>query len=108
MYLIPQMIWVAGFVLQSLPSLAIFEPGSAWGMPYAPELGLVAFTRHMLSRMMMLLKQSNWLEPNPNLLFKICRAISLGSVTPGSYPRLRNARSLAALFSAAFLAAAAR
>ena len=52
-------------------------------MPYAPELGLVAFMSHLLSRMMMLSKQSNWLEPYPNLFFKICRAISLGSVTPG-------------------------
>lgn len=29
MYLMPQMIWVAGLVRQSLPSLAIFEPGKA-------------------------------------------------------------------------------
>ena len=51
------MICVAGFVRQSLPTLAIFDPGRACGIPYAPELGLVAYTSHMLSRMMMLLKQ---------------------------------------------------
>ena len=37
MYLIPQMIWVAGLVRQSLPTLAIFEPGKACGMPVRPR-----------------------------------------------------------------------
>ena len=82
MYLTAQMIWSQDWSASHF-SLAIFEPGRACGMPYALELGLVAFTFHMLSRMMMLLKQSNWLEPYPNLFLRICRAISLGSVTPG-------------------------
>jgi hypothetical protein len=43
--------------------VAIFDPGRACGIPYAPELGFVALIFHMLSRMMMLLKQLNWLEP---------------------------------------------
>jgi hypothetical protein len=36
MYERPQLIWVAALVAQSLPALAIFEPGSACGMPVAP------------------------------------------------------------------------
>ena len=39
------------------------DPGSACGIPYAPELGLVASMSHMLSRMMMLLKQSKSESP---------------------------------------------
>ena len=31
-----QRIWVAALLCQSGPALAIFEPGSACGMPYAP------------------------------------------------------------------------
>jgi hypothetical protein len=33
---------VAASVCQSAPALAIFEPGSACGIPYAPELGFEA------------------------------------------------------------------
>ena len=78
MYLMPQMIWVAGLVRQSLPSLAIFEPGRACGMPYAPELGLVAFMSHLLSRMMMLLKQSNWLDAVSKLVLQDLPGYLLG------------------------------
>ncbi|MFB6784087.1 hypothetical protein ACFCX0_44085 [Streptomyces sp. NPDC056352] len=38
----PHLICVAAFVLQSEPADAIFDAGSACGMPYAPELGFVA------------------------------------------------------------------
>ena len=38
----PHLICVAGLVCQSLPADAILSAGRAWGMPYAPELGLVA------------------------------------------------------------------
>ena len=37
---------MAGLVSQSLPALAIFQPGSACGMPYAPDDGLVALQLH--------------------------------------------------------------
>src|SRR5918998_2519721 len=63
MYPTAQMIWVAGLVRQSLPALAILDPGNACGIPYAPELGLVAVTIHRLSRMMMLSKQVNCSSP---------------------------------------------
>jgi len=43
MYPRPHLIWVAGLVCQSAPALAIFEPGSACGMPYAPEYGFSAW-----------------------------------------------------------------
>jgi hypothetical protein len=33
MYPRPHRIWVAGLVRQSAPTLDIFDPGSAWGMP---------------------------------------------------------------------------
>lgn len=42
MYRMPHSICRAAFVLQSAPADAIFDAGSAWGMPYAPELGCVA------------------------------------------------------------------
>ena len=35
----PQMIWCA-LVRQLAPALAILSPGTACGMPYAPELWL--------------------------------------------------------------------
>ena len=34
----PQMIWVRALVRQSGPATAILSPGTACGMPYAPEL----------------------------------------------------------------------
>src|SRR6476620_7482265 len=88
MYSMPQMICVAGFVRQSEPMVAILLPGRACGMPYAPELALVALMSHMDSRMMMLSKQENCPEPYPYLFFRICLAIDLGDVVPGSYPSL--------------------
>ena len=59
----PQMICVAGLVRQSEAMVAILLPGSACGMPYAPELALVAWMSHIDSRMMMLSKQENWSAP---------------------------------------------
>jgi hypothetical protein len=40
MYSRPHLICVAGLVCQSGPALAIFAPGSACGMPKAPEPAL--------------------------------------------------------------------
>src|SRR6478752_7704335 len=88
MYSIPQMIWVAGLVRQSDAMVAILLPGSACGMPYAPELAFVALMSHIDSRMMMLSKQENCPDPYPYLFFKICLAIDFGLVVPGSYPSL--------------------
>ena len=41
---------MAGLVSQSLPALAIFQPGSDWGMPYAPDDGLLARPAGLSSR----------------------------------------------------------
>src|ERR1700709_2701318 len=50
-------IWVCGLVRQSDPAEAIFRPGRAWGMPYAPE-PLDARGFQPLSRLMMWEKQA--------------------------------------------------
>ena len=42
----PGLIWVAALSFQSSPAEASFDAGNAWGMPYAPLLGLVAFHCH--------------------------------------------------------------
>ncbi len=42
MYANPHAIWVSGLVRQSDATTAIFEPGSDWGMPYAPDDGFSA------------------------------------------------------------------
>ena len=41
---------MAAFDRQLGPALAILLPGSAWGMPYAPEYGLYAYLFQPLSR----------------------------------------------------------
>src|SRR3954471_2622604 len=64
MYSRPHLICVAGLVCQSEPALAIFEPGSACGMPYAP-LGLAALTRQPLSWFHSVIRQLNWSDPHP-------------------------------------------
>src|SRR6266700_2059280 len=66
MYPRPQRIWVAGFVCQSGPALAIFAPGRACGIPYAPELGLLACGFHPLSAPHRLCRQPNWPDDQPN------------------------------------------
>src|SRR5205809_2117414 len=66
MYPSPQRIWVAGFVCQSAPALAILEPGSACGIPYAPEVGLVAEGFQPLSAFHRLCRHPNWLDGQPN------------------------------------------
>src|SRR5262249_34284624 len=65
MYPRPHRIWVAALLCQSGPALAIFEPGSACGMPYAPLLGLLACTFQPLSTFHRLTKQPNWLDDHP-------------------------------------------
>src|SRR5689334_9114686 len=66
MYPRPQRIWVAGLVCQSGPAEAILAPGRACGIPYAPELGLLACGFHPLSAFHKLCRQPNWLEDQPN------------------------------------------
>src|SRR5215469_16691888 len=68
MYPRPQRIWVAGLVCQSAPALAILDPGSACGMPYAPDVGLVADGFQPLSRFQRLCRHPNWLDDQPNEL----------------------------------------
>lgn len=46
MYVKPHRICVAGFVCQSEPATAIFDPGNACGIPYAPDDELLAVVRH--------------------------------------------------------------
>jgi len=65
MYPRPHLIWVAASVCQSGPALAIFDPGSAWGMPYAPVDGLLAVTFHPLSPAHREFRQENWLGDHP-------------------------------------------
>src|SRR5215469_12508778 len=66
MYPRPQRIWVAGLVCQSAPALAILDPGSACGMPNAPDVGLVAAGFQPLSRFQRLCRHPNWLDDQPN------------------------------------------
>jgi hypothetical protein len=61
----PQRICVAASDCQSEPALDIFEPGKAWGMPYAPELGLLAYTFQPLSRFHSESRHENWLDDQP-------------------------------------------
>src|SRR4051812_1730764 len=49
MYDRPHLIWVVGFVFQSAPADAIFDPGSDCGMPVAPDDALYAFSFQPLS-----------------------------------------------------------
>jgi hypothetical protein len=74
MYLRPQWICVAGLCRQSLPLPPIFEPGSACGMPYAPDEWLYARWFQLLSLVQSLRRQSNW------LLFQPC-ADTIGLAT---------------------------
>ena len=60
MYCRPHLICVPALVCQSGPALAILLPGSACGMPYAPELALLADTLQPLSRCHSESRQENW------------------------------------------------
>ena len=60
MYRNPHLIWVRALVRQWLPADAILLPGTAWGMPYAPEYGLNARTLQLLSRSHSLFTYLNW------------------------------------------------
>src|SRR5260370_34670489 len=62
----PHLMCVAGLVCQSGPALAIREPGSACGMPYAPEPALYAVTLQPLSCAHSGSRQENWLDDQPN------------------------------------------
>ena len=56
---------MAAFVCQSAPALAILLPGSACGMPYAPDEGLLAETFHPLSAFHSGCRQLNWDADQP-------------------------------------------
>jgi hypothetical protein len=76
MYRKPHVICVAALVCQSGPALAIREPGSACGMPKAPDPGLAAVTLHRLSCSHSGSRQENWLDDQPNepsVACAICR-----------------------------------
>jgi hypothetical protein len=57
---------VAALVCQSGPALAIREPGSACGIPKAPDPGLAAVTLHRLSCSHSGSRQENWPDDQPN------------------------------------------
>src|ERR1700712_5797167 len=62
----PQRIWVSALLSQFGPAEAIFEPGSACGMPYAEEDGFAACTFQPDSCDQMLSRQPNSEEDMPN------------------------------------------
>src|ERR1700760_2305727 len=66
MYRRPHVICVAALVCQSGPARAIREPGSACGIPKAPDPGLAAVTLHRLSCSHSGARQENWLDDQPN------------------------------------------
>src|SRR5690242_18903071 len=77
MYRRPHVICVAALVCQSGPALAIREPGSACGIPKAPDPGLAAVTLHRLSCSHSGSRQENWPDDQPNEP-SIARAICRG------------------------------
>src|ERR1700712_1517698 len=62
----PQRIWVSALLSQFGPAEAIFEPGSACGMPYAEEDGFAACTFQPDSCDQMLSRQPNSEGDMPN------------------------------------------
>lgn len=65
-------------VCQSAPALAILLPGRACGMPYAPEVALLAVTFHPLSWFHSGCRQLNCELDQPNEPSMLC-AICCGS-----------------------------
>src|SRR5215831_7956070 len=106
MYPRPQRIWVAGLVCQSAPALASLDPGSACGMPYAPDVGLVAEGFQPLSRFQRLCKHPNWLDDQPNEL-SIAIAICWGDPEGVAELGAGAAGGWAALWAACWAASAA-
>src|SRR6185312_530494 len=116
MYCKPHLICVAALVCQSGPALAIREPGSACGMPKAPDPGLAAVTLQPLSCSHSGSRQENWLDDQPNepsIASAICRgepeaAGTLAAAVWPAWPAWPAAWDRAAAVSAAtaaFLAA---
>src|SRR5581483_1495605 len=112
MYPRPHLICVAALVCQSAPALAIFPPGSACGMPNAPEPALYALTSQPLSRCHSGSRQDIWPLDQPNWL-SIAAAICWGvpefsaAVSCCFCCAALAAAALAAALAAATLAAAA-
>lgn len=63
MYSSPQVTCVIGFDIQSSPTLAIFTPGSACAMPYAPDVGFSADASQFDSCSQSASKQENCSSP---------------------------------------------
>jgi len=77
MYRRPHLIWVLALFRQFGPAEAILLPGTAWGMPYAPEYGLNAWILQLLSRSHSQLTYLNWYFGRQwNRLYIIRQAIS--------------------------------
>ena len=89
MYRRPQRIWVLAQERQCRPADAIFEPGTACGMPYAPEYRFCARTFQLLS-----LAQSGSSYRNCRFdqwnrcsnLLAICRGVSGGLIRRTATP----------------------
>src|SRR5258708_24931113 len=86
MYRMPQRIWVRAFQCQPGPALDILLPGTACGMPYAPEYGLVAYRFHPLSVAHSRFRYLNCQAFQPNLCRSMASAISRG-VRGGDWAR---------------------
>jgi hypothetical protein len=78
MYRKPHKIWVRALVRQFGPAADIFTPGTACGMPYAPEYAFCACTFQLLSRDHKRFSGGNWRGRQPNLCRSeraICRGV---------------------------------
>src|SRR5579859_177477 len=82
MYRMPQRIWVRAFHCQPGPALDILLPGTACGMPYAPEYGLDAYRFHPLSMAQSRFRYLNCQAFQPNrcrsMALAICRGVRGG------------------------------
>src|SRR5450755_1243184 len=85
MYRRPHRIWVRALFRQSGPALAILDPGTAWGMPSAPEYGFIAWTFQPLSLFHSRFRYGNWRVDQWNLLSifqAICFGVGFGFALP--------------------------
>src|SRR6185437_13060949 len=93
------------------PALAIREPGSACGIPKAPDPGLAAVTLQRLSCSHSGSRQENWLDDQPNepsIACAICRGEPDAAVTAAAAVWPGCAAALLAASSAARFLAACR
>jgi len=76
-------IWVAGLVRQSAATVAIFEPGSDCGMPYAPEDGFIARWFHPDSRCHSASRHCHWEPVQPRCAARLAPISRLEPVSTG-------------------------